>query len=714
MFVLEPDTAGGASFGVKTLSSIEGLIIGAQSEQSSTGTELSTNVVIDIVQTQATGFDLSFGVNGLALIGSTSSNDLIQGTEKPELIIGIEGRDTLTGGGGNDTLDGGDGDDRLDGGAGDDRVFGGRGNDYIIGSLGDDALTGYFGYDTVSYRELDLSSGLSVNFGQGAVTYAGTAGQPAFTDTLVSIETFFATKHDDTIDASQYGYIPMGNVRGGFGLYNGINPGQGDDTIIGNGSTRLRFNDGDPTSGITVDLSEGTASSDYHGTKTILGGVNSIQGTRLDDVIKGGDAAGDWFESYLASLGNDRYDGGTGYDRVEYHRFDTTETGLSINLAQGTVTGKIDGSQDTLVNIDAVIGSHRDDVYDARGMADNGTTTDGQPLASNQFEGAGGNDTIYGNGQTTIRFSNAQAGVYVNLAEGESRSLGDGDAARVGEDTFEGVYRVYGSNHGDVLTGGSAGRDGFESFRGMGGNDTIDGGDGWDMATYGAGDTYTVRDGQLRYLVDDQGNRVDIDGVTIRLADGVVEGGTTHGTDTLRSVEAVRGSVGDDLFDARGFSDQSTNAGSRGLRNEFEGSHGNDTIIGNGQTYLSYRDAFAGVTVDFTQGKAASSQSLVDGTDEALIGTDTFEGVKGVNGSRYNDRLIGDAGADDTDDTFECIDADQRTVSAINQILTARCLPVVKVNCDCIVSITIANERIAVTNNIVITRSTLKLIAGAH
>ncbi len=64
-------------------------------------------------------------------------------------------------------------------------------------------------------------------------------------------------------------------------------------------------------------------------------------------------------------------------------------------------------------------------------------------------------------------------------------------------------------------------------------------------------------------------------------------GDASIGTDTLRSVEAVRGTNFDDVFDATGFGAAAPrNVGSLGTFNDFQGAGGNDTIIGNGATRL--------------------------------------------------------------------------------------------------------------------------------
>ena len=91
--------------------------------------------------------------------------------------------------------------------------------------------------------------------------------------------------------------------------------------------------------------------------------------------------------------------------------------------------------------------------------------------------------------------------------------------------------------------------------------------------------------------------------------------------DTLRSVELVTGTNFVDFFNAgptannpSGFSGNSTNAGSAtgsnsGTLNEFQGRGGNDFIIGNGSTRISFMGATARVTVDFVV-KTLSSASV--------------------------------------------------------------------------------------------------------
>ena len=133
---------------------------------------------------------------------------------------------------------------------------------------------------------------------------------------------------------------------------------------------------------------------------------------------------------------------------------------------------------------------------------------------------------------------------------------------------------------------------------------------------------------------------------TVDMANGIVVGDPTlTGTDTLRHVEGIRGSWLADTYNATGFGSSSLNAGSSGTYNEFEGNGGDDTIIGNGNTRLSFYQARSGVTVNFT-----SNEGYVNGTyqgasgtatGDASVGTDTFSGVSGANGSFFDDTFIG-------------------------------------------------------------------------
>ena len=117
-----------------------------------------------------------------------------------------------------------------------------------------------------------------------------------------------------------------------------------------------------------------------------------------------------------------------------------------------------------------------------------------------------------------------------------------------------------------------------------------------------------------------------------------------NATDTLISVEAIRGTDFADTYNAAGFTSDtvaipSANAGSGSNFNEFEGMGGNDIITGNGNTRVSYDNATAGVTV--TLGINGSGTT----TGDDSVGTDTFiSGVSRVRGSDFDDTITGNNG----------------------------------------------------------------------
>ena len=342
--------------------------------------------------------------------------------------------------------------------------------------------------------------------------------------------------------------------------------------------------------------SHGTAAGDVAdvGTDTFTG-VNSVRGSGFDDVIVASDP------------GNDNFDGRGGIDRVIY----TGASGpITVNMQAGTVSGAGIGS-DTLVSVELIQGSASNDSYVATNYA--GASAFGSiPPTFNEFQGMGGDDSITGNGGTTVSYANASAPVTVALDSptiGIPNSTGvahaTGADAGIGTDTFfGGIQVVRGSAFGDTLSG-SNNFAGPEVFDGGPGNDFIDGRGGFDRVLY-----------DFRHDDNVTG------GITINLAAGTVVGDASVGTDTLRSIEAARGTHFDDIYDATGFTTTNVNGpnfGSAGsdrdgnALNEFDGLGGNDTIIGNGDTRVSYINATAGVIVDLAFGTATGDELGRDG-----------------------------------------------------------------------------------------------------
>lgn len=529
--------------------------------------------------------------------------------------LGTLGNDTLTGAGGNDSIDGLDGNDTINGAGGNDLLFGGAGKDLLTGGAGNDRIDGGTNFDRSVYT--DATGGITVDMLHGTVTGAGIG-----TDTLVDIEGVIGSEFADTYDGSNFtGASGVVGTPTGFNEFEGRG---GNDTIIttvnSQGAALTRVSYLSATSGVTVDLQSGFANGDVSvGHDTIMGsGVLSVWGSSSNDSLSGSNNGFGSVEVFEGRGGNDTIDGRGGFDRVDYNNDSAVTTGISVQLAAGTVTGDSTIGTDTLISVEAVRGTNFADTYNAAGF--NGTSANaGSFTTFNEFTGNGGNDTIIGNGNTRLGFNNATAAITVNLQTGGVAGTGvaDGDAS-VGHDTFSGVNAVQASFFDDTLLGSSNN----EQFIGLAGNDFIDGKGGFDTAQYH----------NIYYVTG---------GVTVNLAAGTAVGDASIGNDTLRSVEGIQGTSFADTFTAVGFTATSTNAGSAGVNgsgaafNQFEGLGGNDSVTGNGNTRLLFTNATAGVNVNIATGIASG---------DASVGTDTFSGVNAVTGSAWDDTITGDGG----------------------------------------------------------------------
>lgn len=208
----------------------------------------------------------------------------------------------------------------------------------------------------------------------------------------------------------------------------------GSDTVRGNGSVTLDFSNVNGSNnglGLNIDLT-GSLTTDktadvsnlyrtvnnapvYNGTIT-FSGVRSVVGTWMNDTMLGG--ANNDIEIFNGSGGNDHIDGRSGYDRADYGS--ESVEGIDVNLASGHVTTATQGT-DTLRSIENIGGTRFDDIYDARGFVKgiSDVVNQGSTLnALNEFIPRGGNDTIYGNGNTRINYDSVPMPVVIDLAAG--------------------------------------------------------------------------------------------------------------------------------------------------------------------------------------------------------------------------------------------------------------------------------------------------------
>ena len=526
------------------------------------------------------GTDTLTGIEVLDLYGASGSG---ASASKYLGLGGIQSAPTLTfleqtGTSGNDVLNGSNYADTLNGGAGNDNLNGGGSDDTLRGGAGDDTLNG------------GEQRNLAWKWGRD-----------------------YATSDYDTAD---YSDVTVGGIKLDLPTMkvtalNGSNVGT--DTLRGIEAVQGTLQS-DQVVGSFVALSGlGETNGEQHGVDlSLFGGSDTVTVSKVSDMP--------WIDSPFMD-----------------YRWSKTAVNASFSGSVGAisytaVTGQLAGT-DRTDGVASFGDSAYSDRFDFSGMTSNFQTgEDWNYISLNR----GGNDTIVGNGNTQVAFSNSKEllsttglGIDARLAPAgttftvDMTHLSKTSAWQFGMVTLSNINSIRGTNLADTLVGGAY--DDLETFNGLGGNDYIDGGTGRDRATYHKASS----------------------AVTVNLALGTATGDESTGTDTLRSIESIRGSEYDDVYDARGFSANSTNAGSIGSWNSFEGRGGNDTIYGNGQTMIDYWNSMLAVEVKLGTGKAqALNAADRTGENSLYVGIDTFSGVYSVRGSALGDSLVGSAGDD--------------------------------------------------------------------
>lgn len=566
----------------------------------------------------AAGWTFSNFDSGVVLFDGTDDNEDIIGSSQNDSISGGGGADTLQGGAGIDTLNGGSGNDiyylsdvhqlpgfplrfafdsviedvnggndavvvqkagivasyalpvnienggvrgtdpfalygnELDNylGANDygDTLAGGDGNDTLVPGLGADSLDGGPGFDSVTFK---YSNPVNVNLATGNGSGGFAAG-----DIFTGIEGILGSPGDDTLSGDN-----NANVLNGLG---------GNDILRGRGGNdTLRC--GDPGG-------------------TLNGGAG-------DDVLislGGSIAGGSW--KFIGGPGADSLVGTTDATDFDLADYSTSGAAVNINLAGRTGSGG-DAAGDTLIGMDAVVGSAHNDTLlgdaninilkglDGDDIVDGlaGTDSIGGGKGNDTLDGGIGDDSLFGGGDNDVLtggpgadslvggngfdsadYSGSSAAVNINLAAGSGSG---GDA--VG-DTLIGIEKVIGSSSGDTLSGdGGAnvlvGNGGGDLLDGNKGNDTLNGGGGNDSLKGGAGNDRANGGGGADRISGSGGG----DTVNGNVGNDHLVGGT--GADLLNG-----GIGGDSLFGGTGSDVLRGGAG----RDKLNGGGGHDTIVG--------------------------------------------------------------------------------------------------------------------------------------
>ena len=539
-------------------------------------------------------------------------------------IVDLGGNNTLVGGAGDDTILGGAGNDSISGGAGADNIEGGNGNDTLSGGADDDTLDGGSGADVLLGGDgNDVADGGADN---------------------------------DSVD----GGAGSDSLSGGGGA-DTVGCGSGNDTVTGNaGNDMVSGGSGNDSvgGGADNDLVSGGSGND-----TVSGGQGSdtVAGDEGNDDLFGGDGS----DLLIGGQGegDDDLDGGDGVDTVSYA---SATQSISVNLLTGVASGDPAIGNDTLINIENVIGGSGDDQIMGND-ADNNLF--GGP-GDDQLRGGGGNDLLDGGtGRNVAAFFGNIRDFQINSAFNMIRDLNPADGDE-GEDTISNIQEVQfddrtlfldGTNNAPLAfdDAGTVLRNSIATFSvdALLSNDVEFDGQNFTVINVGNAVNGVVQlfgntvafmptaefsgTASFQYVVSDIQGATDFANVVIDV-DPAVNIPTT-GNDFLS------GTAGNNFIDALSGDDTIAAGG------------GNDTLIGGpGNDSLG---GGAGLdTVDYFAPGGAVVVDLANGTAlDGFGGTDILSNVEGADGSAANDTLIGDVNAnsffgDDGDDSIEGAD----------------------------------------------------------
>jgi Ca2+-binding RTX toxin-like protein len=461
------------------------------------------------------------------------------------------------------------------------------------------------------------------------------------------------------------------------------------------GATRtiVLLNDANDSVTTTGPLDDPLTADGGSGTDTITGGnigdflgggsgIDTLNGGLGNDKLEGGAGpdsynGDDGDDVLMTSYDNDDFHGGNGFDTVDYtgwQSFDSScfpdpcPIGVDVTLDDAANDGSYDldgdgvtqGAKDNVrIDVEAVIGTAHAD------------TLDGGPLIrSQEFTGAGGDDTINGgqgddtvvgsaNADWTLTDATLTGAGTDSLSSIQFGTLAGGTGPNVLDASgFSGAVVLKGGDNDDTLTGGFA-------------NDSIDGGPGTDTILATADPTHpslTLTAGALTGFGtdglsgieratlhgDSANNTLNASGASIPVT---FEGGA--GIDTLQGGtggDALTGGPGNDTLDGAGGLDRVVEAADADFTLSagalLSPGYGNDTLLGIDLATLSGGaganlidvGGFAGAAT--LAGGAGSDTLTGGGGDDTLNGDD---GADTLDGGPAVDTLNGDEGGDSLD-----------------------------------------------------------------
>ncbi|MFC7378808.1 Ig-like domain-containing protein [Brevundimonas sp. GCM10030266] len=439
---------------------------------------------------------------------------------------GFSGIENLTGSAFNDELTGSGGNNVLSGGAGDDVILGLAGDDIIMGGGGVNVLDGGAGIDLLDYSQ--ASSGVRAQLNTGTAVNNGDGGS----DTIRGFENLTGSAFDDLLVGDAGNNIIRGGLGsdiliggagddilyGGAGASNTLYGGLGNDYfVLEANDTVVEFeNEGIDTVEVRIDRYNLGANIE----NLVYGGTGNFTGTGngLDNILTGG--AGN--DVLRGRGGNDTLNGGDGSDTADYSQ---SAWGVRVRLDSRVTLDDGEGGRDELVSIENITGSSFNDLI----VGDAGANILIGGLGSDVLMGGDGDDIIMGGQIDPNQVHGGLGNDYYILDAPDTVIEYEGE----GIDTVEARISTYtlAANVENLIYTGPASFSGWgneldnhitggannDYLRGMGGNDTIDGGAGIDtLYLRGLRGEYTITaEGEGYRIVDSVAGR---DGSTFVLS----------------------------------------------------------------------------------------------------------------------------------------------------------------------------------------------------
>lgn len=512
--------------------------------------DASSAVTVDLSTRQSSGGGGRDKLVSIENIDGSRFSDRLTGNTLANRLDGREGADTLTGGAGADLYTADDAGDRVVEAAGGgvdevrsllgsyrlpENVENGRivadgaadmtGNaaaNLLVAGRGDNVLDGGAGIDTASYA--NAAAGVAVSLAVASGQTTGGSG----TDRLVSIERLVGSAFNDTLT----GNAGANRIEGGAGA-DRLDGGAGADTLAGgtgsdtyvidNAADVVAESDASAAGGNDMVLSRlaaYTLARNVEGGTVAAAGAANLTGNGLANLL-------------VAGRGNNLLDGGAGTDTASWAG---ASVGVAVSLAIAGPQAIRGSGTDRLVSIENLAGSSWNDRLTGNASA-------------NALFGGAGSDTMIGGGGRDTYYVRDAGDIVVEAAGGGRDHVHSWLAAyTLGNWVEDGSIRSSGAAK---LTGNALGN----TLHAGRGNNTLDGGAGFDTASWAGASAAVV--------------------VDLARTDAQVTGGS--GRDRLISIEALTGTaLADRLSGDAGANRLDGGAGDDRL----DGAAGDDTLVG--------------------------------------------------------------------------------------------------------------------------------------